>query len=346
LKTSPVGDFRWHPLISATQKSTQKILSVLKVMKFASALVSAVALLSPVMGKLSIGVISYWGTNETLYNLLPANQNVVALINLDSGIFTPQTTTLVPDLASYQAIVTAQKARGVNMIGYVPTGYGNHSCNIAGVCQTKTRIQAQVQSYFQQMPDLAGIFFDEAAFYSDSLYASEFALLRSYVAAIRSNATIVFNTGYASMAAAQALMNNGQEAFVAHESTYASFLTYYADIAAVSTYCASNKSSTWVLIHTLADEAQLNDSLVKTAAANASYYYGTNIGGNWQAGDPTWNVLPSFWDTEITLLQSFNNQNVNVSSTAAPTSKGALAFNLNFVTLIAGLLFVMAIRYQ
>jgi hypothetical protein len=69
------------------------ILQIVRMTQWPTLFVCAVLLISPslVLGKLSIGVISYWGTNATMYNLLPANQNVVALVNPNSGIFNGQT---------------------------------------------------------------------------------------------------------------------------------------------------------------------------------------------------------------------------------------------------------------
>jgi hypothetical protein len=92
----------------------------------------------------SIGVISYWGTDTALYDQIPKHS--VALINPDNGIFVSdgQTETLVPDLDQYQAIVTRETQRGVQMLGYVETGYFDHSCNVGGQCQLWSRIDAEV----------------------------------------------------------------------------------------------------------------------------------------------------------------------------------------------------------
>jgi len=77
-----------------------------------------------------IGVISYWGTNAAQYDQLP--EGATALVNPDNGIFVSsgQTKILVPDLTQYKAIVKKAADRDVAMLGYVPTGYFNHTCDV------------------------------------------------------------------------------------------------------------------------------------------------------------------------------------------------------------------------
>ena len=263
-----------------------------------------------------IGVISYWGANESLYNQLPTGS--LALINPNSGIFQGQTTALVPDLAIYKRIVDQQTSRNVRLLGYVPTGYFNHACNQAGVCQTWARIEAQVQSYFREMPNVKGIFFDEAApsNWNCAAFVNEYQQLRAIVKKYRPDATIAFNAGIPDncvVGGAQA----GEIAvlFESDTSSYSNLAQQITD----TTRTARNKGVlTWHLVHSVPAQADMERVVQNLKSRGADYGYVTNIGGNWQAGENTWGSLPPYWTKETELL----------NGTLAPGSAGVNWGNL------------------
>lgn len=255
-----------------------------------------------------IGVISYWGTNASLYNQLPGGS--LALINPDSGIFQGQTTTLVPDLAAYKSIVDQQTSRNVRLIGYVPTGYFNHSCNQMGVCQTWERIEAQVRNYFQQMPNLKGIFFDEAApaNWNCAAFVNEYQQLRTIVKKYRADATIAFNAGVPDNCVVTG--TQAGEIAVLFESDTSSYTSQAQPITNATATARAKGVLTWHLVHSVPAQADMERVVQEIKTRGADYGYITNIGGNWQAGENTWGSLPPYWTRETELL--------NGSSTTAP----------------------------
>lgn len=249
-----------------------------------------------------IGVISYWGTDASLYNQLPAGS--VAVINPDSGIFVAagQGTTLVPDLASWRDIVNSSASRGVKLLGYVPTGYFNHGCNAEGQCQTWARIEAQVAAYFAQLPSLTGIFFDEAApsTWSCSAFVTEYQKLRALVAKYRAGAQIAFNAGVPDNCVVGGALAG--ETVVLFESSSADYSAQAPQIAAATAAARSKGVSTWHLVHSVATQSAMSGIVTQAKQQQVSLAYVTDIGGNWQAGENTWGSLPSYWASEVDLL--------------------------------------------
>lgn len=249
-----------------------------------------------------IGVISYWGTDAALYNQLPAGS--VAVANPDSGIFVAagQTTTLVPDLASWRDLVNGTAARGVKLLGYVPTGYFNHGCNAEGQCQTWARIEAQVAAYFAQLPAVAGIFFDEAApaTWSCSAFVNEYQKLRSLVTKYRPGAQVTFNAGVPDNCVVSGALPG--ETVVLFESSSADYSAQAVQIAAATATARSKGVSTWHLVHSVATQTAMSSVVAKAIQMQVTLAYVTDIGGNWQAGENTWGSLPSYWASEVNLL--------------------------------------------
>jgi hypothetical protein len=252
---------------------------------------------------LKAGIISYWGETASIYDKLP--KGALALINPDNGIFVSagQTTTL-PNLTGFQSIVTKASNRGVNMLGYVPTGYFNHGCNQIGVCQTTARIDAQVKAYFTKFPTLKGIFFDEAApaVWNCAAFPAEYQRLRSIVAKYKPSATIAFNAGVPDNCAVSGV--KAGEIVVLFESDFTSYKAQAQNIS-VSTKTALAKGAIpWHLVHTVKTTSDMLSAATQAKAAGTTYFYTTNIGGNWQAGENTWGSLPVYWADELKIFSA------------------------------------------
>lgn len=247
-----------------------------------------------------IGVISYWGTDTALYDQLPAGS--LAVINPDSGIFTGQTSTLVADLPVWRALVDRTASRGVRLLGYVPTGYFSHGCNVAGQCQTWTRIEAQVAAYFAQLPSISGIFFDEAApaAWSCSAFVTEYQRLRALVAKYRPGAQITFNAGVPD----NCVVDGAQagETVVLFESSGSDYTAQSAEITASTAAARAKGVQTWHLAHSVTTQGAMSALLTSARQMQVNRVYVTNIGGNWQAGENTWGSLPVYWASEVRLL--------------------------------------------
>ena len=271
-----------------------------------------------------VGVISYWGTTTALYDQIP--EGAIALINPDNGIFVSagQTQTLVPNLVQFRQIVKRESRRDVRMLGYVPTGYFNHTCNAIGQCQTLARIDAQVQAYFAQMPDLEGIFFDEVApsAWSCAAFPAEYQALRDIVHKYSRHALIAFNAGVPDNCAVSGA--NAGEILVLFENTESAYFAQAQNIS-VSTMTALNKGVIpWHLIDTVPGVADLNTVVTQAQSDYAGLLYVTNIGGDWQAGDNTWGSLPTFWTQEVALLNGAANRKIPSCASLVANSAGQL----------------------
>ncbi|KAJ3007222.1 hypothetical protein HKX48_009244 [Thoreauomyces humboldtii] len=264
-----------------------------------------------------IGTPSYWQPSTAVFDQIPASS--LALINPENGIYAgEQTTNLSSQLSSFLPIVPSLQARSVIVQGYVPTGYFNHSadCNIAGVCQTLTRIEAQIQAYYQQFPTLDGIFFDEVSpsVYNCSDFAPEYARLRTLAQSYGgAHALLTYNTASADLCAVAAANRN--EMVVLFEDLASNYPPAgRSDLVAATNAARAAGVKSWHIVNTAPDLAVL---LPSVAAYAPDYFYATNIGANWQAGDNTYGEPPTYWASEIA---AFPPNDTTTTTTATATS--------------------------
>ncbi|KAJ3177771.1 hypothetical protein HDU87_004293 [Geranomyces variabilis] len=212
------------------------------------------------------------------------------------------------------------QARNISVLGYVPTGYFNHSagCNQEGACQTLARIEAQIQAYYQNFPTLNGIFFDEVAptVYTCSAFAPEYSRLRTLVhtsAPSNATATIAFNTAVPDTCAVDAAQRG--EIVVLYEGTAAGYGP--ASNSALVTATAHARTSgvqTWHIVNT----APAWDVLVPMVTAyDPDWVYATSVGGDWQHGDDTYGAPPVYWAAEVASFAP-----ANATAGQSPTSRG------------------------
>lgn len=273
--------------------------------RFLAAAGLALPLVTPVAAQTAstgVGVISYWGTDTALYDQLPTGS--LAVINPDSGIFvaTGQTSALVPDLPTWRSLSDSTASRGVRLLGYVPTGYFNHTCNVPGECQTWARIEAQIAAYFAQLPSLGGIFFDEAApsAWNCNAFVTEYQQLRTLVARYRPGAQIVFNAGVPDNCVVNGALAG--ETVVLFESSTTDYTAQATQIRAATAAARTKGVQTWHLVHSVPTQSAMTTVIGTARQMQASYAYATNIGGNWQAGENTWGSLPIYWASEVQQL--------------------------------------------
>lgn len=251
-----------------------------------------------------VGVISYWGSTDTaLCDQLPASS--LAVVNPDSGVFVAagQTTTLVPDLLTWRTLSDRAASRGVQLLGYVPTGYFNHTCNVPGKCQTWERIEAQIAAYFAQMPSLGGIFFDEAApsTWNCSVFVTEYQQLRALVAKYRPGAKIAFNAGVPDNCVVGGALAG--ETVVLFESSATDYTAQATQISNATAVARTKGVQTWHLVHSVSTRADMIKLVSSARQMQTNLVYITNIGGNWQAGENTWGSLPVYWASEVQQIQ-------------------------------------------
>jgi len=258
-----------------------------------------------VFAKPQLAVVSYWGTRTDNYFRIP--DHAVALINPSNGILVKDSiTTLVDGANSYKTVMRRAKAHDIALYGYVPTGYFNHGCIADGKCQTWERIDAQVRAYFEKMPELKGIFFDETApaEYDCSLFTDEYARLRAVVAKYRSDAKIIFNVGMPDTCAVDA--TNPGEMIVLFENDGPHYVDDYSRIKVATTRAKDRGVNVWHIINTIPDEGRF-DAVVRAAAVyNPDYLYVVDVSGDWKAGFDTYGDLPEYWKAEVKALSQDN----------------------------------------
>lgn len=238
--------------------------------------------------ELKIGYISYWGDNIAKYdNILDGS---IAVINPSDGalISKGQKYKPVANIQSFKLITENLKRKDVKVIGYVPTGYFNHECNEIGQCQEWSRIEKQVETYFKEIPNLDGIFFDEAApsNWNCSLFPDEYSKLRKIVESNKSNATIAFNAGVADNCVVSGLIKD--EIGVLFEGSPQDYLTQSENLIASARAAHEKGAKVWHLVHSLSDQVLLNKILNNASVYKADYFYSSPISGDWQNGHNTW----------------------------------------------------------
>ena len=252
-----------------------------------------------------LGVISYWGSSAAPYQRLPSAS--LAVLNPQVGVLAPGSTTMpVASLATWQLRSAELRARGVRHLGYVPTGYLRHDCDVVGVCQTWTRIEAQIATYLTQMPELDGLFFDETAptTWDCKVFAGEYARLRALVTKHRRAGApapmLVFNPGIADPCVLDGL--DAGETVVVFEGTAASHAERETVLTEVTRQARQRGLQTWHLVHTASTSAALQSVVARARQADTTWLGVTSTGGQWQINENTWGAPPPFWNELVQLL--------------------------------------------
>lgn len=259
----------------------------------------ALLLASPTYAETRLGVVSYWGGEVIDYDRIPDGS--LAILNPSNGIFVSdgQGMNVVPFADNYKAVARRATKHDVAMLGYVPTGYFHHDCNVVGKCQTWTRIEGQVKAYFAEIPGLAGIFFDEAApaDWSCEAYVAEYQKLRDIVQTYRPGAVIAFNPGMADLCAVTAAAAG--EFVVLFESDGDTFRLQDAKIRAATEAARARGVRSWLVINTVAKKAEMRTVVEAAKIYDPDFLYVVDVSGDWQAGYNTYGALPLYWRDEI-----------------------------------------------
>ncbi|KAJ3019091.1 UNVERIFIED_CONTAM: hypothetical protein HDU68_010823 [Siphonaria sp. JEL0065] len=262
--------------------------------------------------RLGVGALTYFVPESPDYDKLPPG--TIALINPNNGLFTDQNqTALMASIPQFQETVRRTTARGVFVIGYIPTGNSNHTdgCNIPAVCQTWNNINNQLTNYAQLFPDLSGIWFDEACLLAphdtfqnvqleyDDLRQSFYKYFATKVNT--ANPLIVFNPGtpYPQYPAA----GKKDEIVIIFENSQLAFLAQQDLVKATQQAANVNGVRTWMIVNN-ASEDTMDSVVISAASFNASFVYVTNYNADWRSGVNTYGQLPSYWEKELTLINN------------------------------------------
>jgi len=255
---------------------------------------------SPATARPKLAVVSYWGGRTE--NFLRIPDHSLALINPNSGILATGSTDRTSErLDVYKDVFRHARKHDITLYGYVPTGYFRHDCNREGTCQTWARIEAQVKTYFEKMPDLAGILFDETApaDYSCEGFAAEYETLRKLVARYRPQAHIIFNVGMPDTCAVDAAKPG--EMVVLFENDGGHYVGDYPKIEAATRRAAARGVLTWHIINNIPPD-QLDAVLHAGTIYAPDYLYVIDVSGDWRAGFDTYGNLPPYWPAEVKAL--------------------------------------------
>lgn len=267
------------------------------VMQFAKSVLVAAALAGmwPMSASANpqLAVVSYWGVRTDNYVRIP--DHAIALINPSNGILAKGSVTSLADGADgFKDVLRRAKKHDIALYGYVPTGYFNHACNADGKCQTWERIDAQVKAFFEKMPELKGIFFDETApaDYDCKLFADEYARLRAVVAKYRPDGKIIFNVGMPDTCAIDA--THPGEMIVLFENDGAHYVDDYGKIKVATAHAEDKGVKVWHIVNNIPDKDSF-EAVVRAASFYApDYLYVIDVSGDWQAGFDTYGDLPKY----------------------------------------------------
>jgi len=254
-----------------------------------------------VLAQPQLAVVSYWGHRVENFERIP--DHTVALINPSSGILAKDSIdTAVDNLDVYTDVFRRAKKHDLSLYAYVPTGYFNHDCNTDGKCQTWVRIEAQVKTYFELMPDLKGIFFDETApaDYDCALFSAEYDRLRALVAKYRPDGKMIFNVGMPDTCAIGATAPG--EMIVLFENDGQHYVNDYKQIKAATDMAASKGVKVWHIINNIPTDKELGAVLRASAVYAPDYLYVIDVSGDWKAGFDTYGDLPAYWKAEVRAL--------------------------------------------
>lgn len=261
-------------------------------------------LLSPLLAQAetAIGVPAYWGLDGD-YDTIP--DGALAVINPGNGVVDTSTgqMEIVWSARNYGEIISELQARGVHVQGYVPTGYFNHECDVMGECQTWQRIVTQIYAYYELYPELDGIFFDEAAASNKDCddYAEEYAILRGLVRRYSETGSITFNPGMSDPCPVAAAAPD--ETVLTFEGNPEKFEEYRELLVEASRIAAQNNVKIWHLIYSVPDEEAVAAISMQSVELGADYFYATQIGGDWRAGDNTWGEPAKHWSFQADLFR-------------------------------------------
>lgn len=198
----------------------------------------------------------------------------LAIINPNSG---PST---VPSVISdYQNQLLQSQSNGLTIIAYVHTNYGNRSIN---------QVQNDIDLFYNQFPNIDGIFFDEVP-NGDCSTINYYQTLYNHVKGKGGIGLVVLNPG----AQTQECFMNVCDIIVNFEQTFVFYQNNYSQPEWVRKY-SSNRF--WHLIHTTPNENDMKQAIHLSKQRNAGWVYITN-----DVMPNPWDNLPSgqYWVNEL-----------------------------------------------
>ena len=215
---------------------------------------------------------------------------ITAILNPNNGIFTKEDT-------KFTEAITAFKAQGGKVIGYVSTAYGDGKRSVADV-------KANIDAYRTYYPAIDGIFLDEMASGTNRL--DFYRDIYSYIKGLDANLRVVGNPG-TFPAAAYAGVANALVTFEGKEAAYRSI-----DPQPGNTWVYDRANTTQVMLAHNANTCTAMQNAVKTAdlaRTNAGVVYVTDLEYDYatDTGNP-WAKLPTYWTQLLGTVDAINKK--------------------------------------
>jgi hypothetical protein len=259
-----------------------------------------------------LAAISYW-SNESEYDSLP--EGAFATINPQCGIVAvtdPNT------IAKYRRILADATSRGVKLLGYVRTGYGQrksagYECvkNGEQYPQSLAEIKKQIDTYFEKLPNIAGVFFDEASYDEEKTSCKEIKedidSIRNLLPTKRGTVTIAWNPGVVGPKFCYIEAAKAGEIVVVFEKDFETYagdkLPIYIDkdLKGAQEIARQRGVATWHLVHTTPID-KLESVLARAKSFGATYIFVTDR-KDWSKNVDTYGAPPEYWEHEKELLQ-------------------------------------------
>lgn len=240
-----------------------------------------------------LAVVSYWQPRD--YRKLPKGS--VAMLNLNNGIVN----TPYSKVDRYRPIVKEANKKGVKLLAYVPTGFGertpgkinNHGSKGQSMAQIITQIDTWITTFGADQ--LHGIFFDEASL-SCAQANIEYKQLSQYVRS-KGLKTVFWNPGWVGKDWCFIKATQPGDHIVTFEGSLTSYISNTQleyDLRISKALAQKREVKTWHLIHTAQGSAGLRTALRKLIQRNPDYAYVTNY-KDWKQGVNTWGAPPPYW---------------------------------------------------
>lgn len=195
----------------------------------------------------------------------------IALINPNSGVGN----TIDPN---YVATARDTQAKGITVLGYVYTNYGQRNL---------IDVRNEVDKYYSWY-HVDGIFFDQGAY--DCGHVNYYQILNNYVKSKCGKAFTVINYG----GNTQECTINSSDVSVVFEDTYAVYKNWFPS----PWYGYYPAKKFWHIVYNVA-QSSVADTMMLSKRRNAGYIYLTNDGS-----ENPYDTLPpeNYWNLELSLL--------------------------------------------
>ncbi|GIJ48224.1 hypothetical protein Val02_51100 [Virgisporangium aliadipatigenens] len=222
---------------------------------------------------------------------------------------------------AYAAAISAARANGVRVLGYVPTGYLGTTGRQTRLGETtaaawSAQVQQDVETWYRLYggDGLGGVFFDEVQNVCGDrdAYATTYRELDRHTKAWHRGAFTVINPGITT----EECYADVGDVILTFEGTYES----YVDWQPPAWHRTLDPRRLWHLVHGTATEERLDEALRLSKRRNAGYVYVTpDVMAN------PWDTLPppSYWDRELAGLATGDHTPPRVPGTPRATRVSA-----------------------